>query len=358
LNALSYNPAFDGLRAIAVSLVLGFHALVPRFSGGYLGVDVFFVLSGFLISSLLYREWNCSGQIKVRRFYFRRLVRLTPALFFLLITYIVLAPWMWPAVPRQAIFRDAAVAGLYLSDYGCAFWSVPVHLRHTWSLSVEEHFYLLWPWVLMILYTRFSRRQCAWALAGLYLLATAWRLYCDLDGAQGYVATYFRFDTRLSGLILGSWLATVDFSRFDWNRIPKDAMAFFALILVLICTWRFPIKSTLALALGTALVEWCTVLALMVINASDKSIAFSLLSARPLVLLGRLSYGIYLWHYPIFMFLWDQWRWYWILIIGGSITLLMATLSYLTVERWARQLCGLAQERPLLHAWEFKPISP
>ncbi len=338
-----------------MSLVLGFHAMIPRFSGGYLGVDVFFVLSGFLISSLLYREWDSNGQIRIRKFYFRRLVRLTPALFLLLITYMCMAHWLWPGDSRQSVFRDATVAGLYLSDYGTAVWAIPAHLRHTWSLSVEEHFYLLWPWVLLILCARVSHRQRAMVLAGLYLLFTAWRVYCDLDGAQGYAATYFRFDTRLSGLILGSWLATVDLSRLEWNRASRDVAALLALGVVLVCTWRFPIKSNLALALGTFLVEWCTVLALVVINSSTTSVTYRLLSMRPVVVLGRLSYGIYLWHYPIFARVWDQWRWYWVLVFGGSLALIMATISHITVERWARQMCGLAQERPLLGAWVFKP---
>lgn len=144
--------SLDGLRALAAVAVIFFHAGEDTpLSGGFLGVDVFFVLSGYLITSILLRERSFTGRIDTLRFYGRRFVRLMPALVFLLAVYVIAAPLMWPSMSRSEHIGHALVAGFYLSDYGYALWRIPEFLRHTWSLSVEEHFYLLWPPVLVLL---------------------------------------------------------------------------------------------------------------------------------------------------------------------------------------------------------------
>src|SRR4051812_5944530 len=139
---LRYNPALDGLRAVAVVLVIADHCSVPIFNQGYFGVDLFFVLSGFLITRLLTDEIDATGQIDLSRFYLRRLLRLTPPLLLFLAAYLLIAPSLWPQVDFASHARDVALVAFYLSDYSQAFWHNPKVMIHTWSLSVEEHFYL------------------------------------------------------------------------------------------------------------------------------------------------------------------------------------------------------------------------
>ena len=138
---LKYNPALDGLRGIAIVLVLLSHAHVPLFDGAFFGVDIFFVLSGYLITTLLLMEFNSTGKLDYWRFYRRRFFRLMPALAFFLLAYCVFAPMLWPDLTD--IYSDALVSILYLADYGIAFFDSPDTLLHMWSLSVEEHFYLI-----------------------------------------------------------------------------------------------------------------------------------------------------------------------------------------------------------------------
>ncbi|MBA2402361.1 MAG: acyltransferase [Bradyrhizobium sp.] len=138
-----YNPSLDGLRAIAVVLVISDHCGVPVFDQGYFGVDLFFVLSGFLITRLLVDEIDATGRVDVQRFYLRRLLRLTPPLLLFLTAYLVIAPSLWPQLDLMVHVRDVALVAFYLSDYSQAFWNNPKVLIHTWSLSVEEHFYLI-----------------------------------------------------------------------------------------------------------------------------------------------------------------------------------------------------------------------
>lgn len=201
---LGHLAALDGLRAVAVLLVLAFHARVPGLQGGLLGVDVFFVLSGYLITRLLLQEHAERGRIDVAAFYGRRLRRLYPALLLMLGAYSVWAPW---AFQHRAIEhgRDALLAVLYLADYARAFWQAPVVLQHTWSLAVEAHFYLLWPAVLIGL-LRLPPTRRVQVLLLLYLAALAWRSH-NMLSVRDWAGVYYAFDTRLAGLLLGALAA-------------------------------------------------------------------------------------------------------------------------------------------------------
>ena len=122
---LQHNPAFDGLRAVAVILVIADHCDISVFDQGYFGVDLFFVLSGFLITRLLVAEIDSTGRIDLLRFYLRRLLRLTPALLLMLAAYLLIAPSLWPQLDLMSHVRDAALVAFYLSDYSQAFWHNP-----------------------------------------------------------------------------------------------------------------------------------------------------------------------------------------------------------------------------------------
>jgi peptidoglycan/LPS O-acetylase OafA/YrhL len=277
-----------------------------------------------------------TGTIGLRHFYLRRFLRLTPALLLMLIAYLMLAPLAWPSMAFHTDVRDVLISTFYLSDYASAFWSNPFYLRHTWSLAVEQHFYLLWPLLMLTLATRLRRRHLAFALAASYAVFTAWRVYCDLHGAFAYEHSYYRFDTRLSGLVAGSLFAVwlTGNRRPAWRHAELAAMA--ALAVIALCSRWFQVLSTGAMTYGIAAVEFAT-LTLIYVAVTQEHSRVRRAFAHPVpVYLGRMSYGIYLWHYPIVVYLWGKYPWYAILIIGGGASLALAIVSYHTVEKLAR----------------------
>lgn len=141
----TYIPALDGMRAVAVLVVVFFHAKVPGFGGGFFGVDVFFVLSGYLITRLLLQEQQATGRVALPHFYLRRLRRLYPALLLFLAVYLMLAATVLngPPYAMRLHLRDALLSAVYLQDYAKMLDLYPFWLRHMWSLSIEEHFYLV-----------------------------------------------------------------------------------------------------------------------------------------------------------------------------------------------------------------------
>jgi peptidoglycan/LPS O-acetylase OafA/YrhL len=277
-----------------------------------------------------------TGSIRLGNFYLRRFLRLTPALLLMLIAYLLVAPLAWPNMAFHTDVRDVLISTFYLSDYASAFWSQPFYLRHTWSLAVEQHFYLLWPLVTLTFAHRLSRRHFAITLAALYVAFTAWRIYCDLHGAFAYEHSYYRFDTRLSGLIVGSLLAVL----LTGNRQPAwrhaELAAMTALAAIVLCSWGFHVLSTGAMVYGIAIIEFATLALIYVAITSEDSRVRRALAHPVPAYVGRMSYGIYLWHYPIFVYMWGRYPWYAILFIGGAVSLGLAIVSYHTVEKFAR----------------------
>ena len=303
-----YLPALDGLRACAVLAVIGYHADVPRFGGGFLGVEVFFVVSGYLITALLLRELREAGQISLLSFWQRRARRLLPALFALLCTALVLSLTRAPDSLAQTR-SDALAAVFYVSNW----WQVIHHhsyfmdvdrpplLLHLWSLAVEEQFYLVWPLAVAL----FGRHAPRWVLPVALLggaasaLWMAWLYDPSLDPTRVYVGS----DTRSSGLLLGAALSVV---------LP------FGTAVQLGRTARL-VREALAVAGGAALV-WLVFAGnshdaalyhggLVLVDVASCALIAGLLAptlssrvlgARPVAWLGRRSYGLYLWHWPIF----------------------------------------------------------
>ena len=303
-----YCPELDGVRAVAVTLVVLFHAApFGPFSGGFIGVDIFFVLSAFLITGILDQ-----GQ-RLSTFYWRRFLRLMPALLLMLAVYVAAAPLVWPQYPHG---RDAAFAAFYLSDYGYSLWHIPLYLQHSWSLAVEEHFYLLWPFLLPAL--KRARRPDLW-LAGAFVLLTLWRLPFVGDWHD----YYYRFDTHATGLVAGAWLY---FAR-PRVRAPMAGIAAAVLALIAVCAnirlaWLFITPAELA--------------AVAVIGFLVRSPS-AVLAWPPLVALGRISYGVYLWHFPIAYALRGTAGFELSALITFTASVATATLSYWSVEAWARQ---------------------
>ena len=330
--ALAYNPALDGLRGVAILLVILSHAHAPLFEGAFYGVDLFFVLSGYLITSLLLQELDRTDRINYWRFYRRRLYRLMPALLFFLAAYCLLAPRLWPGI--DDVYSDALVSALYLADYGIAFFDQPNTLLHMWSLSVEEHFYLIWPPLLAVLVRRTPRGQLWRAVLGLVVLAWAWRVLWVAQGQQFY-EIFFRFDTRATGLLTGALLAALVVEQPRWfqalrARLPHFMWLVLAVPLLMEQAW----DDMNAMVWGMSLVEWATALVLVAVLVRRGPV-YEMLSARPLVIVGKLSYGIYLWHYPVVRYLRADLPWPAVVVLGFIISTALAALSYYTIERWA-----------------------
>ena len=327
-HALDYNPALDGLRAVAVVLVFLFHARLPGFEAGFLGVDVFFVLSGYLITTILLAEIDRTGSVNWRRFVLRRLWRLAPALGALCLGMLVLSIWVWPSTlsPWLEVFLTLT----YLSDVTVSVLHAPQMLVHSWSLSVEEHFYLLWPLVLLGL----ARRGPGWVavlILGLYLAASLWRIEALAQGTEWRVV-YHRLDTRLSGLMFGAGLAALCRGRTlaGLARLPLWLVAVpVAGVLLAQGDWR----DDGMLIWGVPAVELATAALILGVRGGGGGLA-TVLSLAPLRWLGKLSCSLYLWHYPVLRLLRDQGDWRIALLVGLPVSLALAALSYATVERW------------------------
>ncbi len=328
-SSLQYNPALTGIRAIAAMLVIADHCRVPRFKGGFFGVDFFFVLSGFLITRLLVEEFEAHGRIDLLKFYLRRLLRLAPPLLFMLVVYMAIAPLAWPQVSLWSHMRDAGLTAFYLSDYAQAFWALPKMLLHTWSLSVEEHFYLVWPFAVLLL----ARIEPRWRLAGLfgiYLLATAWRIF-EYE-QMGWAAAYYRFDTRTSGLIFGALLAIYLPRMGRISEETANALGVFACTLFVPCLAMGFSHAPGALSWGLILVQ-IAVASLLVSASIEGSWVHSTLSWPPLVGIGVISYSLYLWHYPMAVYFREHLPWYLTFSVVLIIALAAALISYVTLER-------------------------
>jgi peptidoglycan/LPS O-acetylase OafA/YrhL len=333
---LGYRPALDGLRAFAVLAVMAHHALLPYFSGGSIGVDIFFVLSGFLITSLLLEEWRKTGAISLRKFYLRRVLRLIPALtlFLIFIQSYVLAMLRGPKFWEM----EKAIASVvfYIGNWVQAFHLVNMSiLSHAWSLSIEEQFYLVWPFVLLVLLRRGWRERWILSLLGFAIGFIVLMRALMWSGSDSISRIYFGSDTRSDELLVGCALAMwIRLNIFPRERVRSILQYFLfpasLLILAMIMhPWRTKIMYTIGwptLELAVSIV----ILSLMLEAAGPLQRVFEL---RPVVWIGKLSYGLYLWHFPIIgrTAEWQipgPFKW----IAGFALSFVAASASYYLVE--------------------------
>ena len=319
MRKLGHVPALDGLRGVAILLVLISHA--GYLSTGALGVDLFFVLSGFLITSLLLNEWSATASVSLTAFYRRRALRLLPALMTLLTTFLVVGSLYWD---RRAVITTVTLGIGYVTNVARGLGGpLPAPgLDHLWSLATEEQFYLLWPPVLLVLLrVRVRPVRIALALGVLVVAGALWRATLAALG-HDFNRLWYMPDTHLDPILLGC-AAGVVFTYGMVGRIPRSAVLA-ALVLATTVLAAFRGDEFWMGVLGLPLfVVSATVLVLACTLERDSRLS-RLLSQRALCYLGRISYGIYLWHWPLFGIL--GWR------IGLPVSVVVAALSYRYVE--------------------------
>lgn len=352
---LAHQPALDGIRGAAVAAVLLFHG--GHLTGGYLGVDAFFVLSGFLITSLLLAEHSDRGTISLRHFWERRARRLLPAVLCVLVAVAAYAALVAKPDELATIRGDGLATLAYVAnwrqiftsnDYFALFRS-PSPLQHTWSLAIEEQFYLVWPLVVLAIVRGkasgdAARRVLTWSI-GLGLVSFAWMqvLYHRTDPSRVYYGT----DTRAASILVGAALAALLTRRGPVQsrraRVALEAAAIVALAGLAVAWTRLDGNSPRLYRGGLFL---CALAAAVVIAAGvhpERGPVARVLSWRPLCALGLVSYGVYLWHWPIFVYLNEQrvhlsgWPLFGVQV---AVTLVVSYASYRIVERPIRHGFG------------------
>lgn len=303
-SPLRYRPEIDGLRALAVLPVVLFHAGFSLFAGGFVGVDVFFVISGYLITSIILSE-QAAGNFSIVRFYERRARRILPALFLVMFCCLPFAfLWLWPgdlkefsqSVSNTSIFISNVLFERKSGYFDSAAAFKP--LLHTWSLSVEEQYYLLFPPLVLLITWRWAKNLPK-VLAAIALLSLAWANY-EVRNDSG--AAYFLLQSRMWELMIGSLLACYHqrhpfgTQQSTWRNAAGSLLGL-ALILCSIFYYNetvpYPSLYTLAPTLGAALILAC---------ASPHNVVGKLLALKPFVFIGLISYSVYLWHQPVFVF--------------------------------------------------------
>jgi peptidoglycan/LPS O-acetylase OafA/YrhL len=324
----------DGLRALSVLFVLALHCRLPYAKGGGYGVDVFFVLSGFLITGILAREYERAGGIRLPTFYFRRLLRLTPALFIMVIFFTALRAVLFPNQWPGFIWRETLPSLLYISDFTKIFTRFPHVFGHMWSLAIEEQFYLMWPLVLLIALPH-GARFTLWLALGIATASALWRAALVAHGMPLQYWPSQGFETHLDGLLIGAALAMAPTSA----RVAIARLWTPAIVVFLWSVFTFD-KSMHANYYGIAvLIEICTAVVIAKIVTDQKHVLTRSLDWWPLAQLGLISYAFYLWHGPILNVIKDLFG-----IEGWTqaaltlpLTILMAGLSWVLVERPARR---------------------
>jgi len=354
LRGLAYRPALDGLRALAVLAVVAYHLGYAQIRGGFLGVDVFFVLSGYLITSLLLLEHERTGRISLRAFWGRRARRLLPAL---LLVLLAVAVWEWSTaaayeLPQRrtdllwALFYGSnwnlvASAQDYFAQYGTASL-----VRHTWSLAIEEQFYILWPLVVLgalRLAGGRTRALLAVCVAGIGVSVTMMALlFSAADPSRAYYGTEARVHQLLIGALLAIALARV--ASFRRPRRAGSGAATAGLLLLLVAFATVGDNEPAYYRGLSALVALAAALLVWGLEVAPRGVPARALGVAPARWVGKISYGVYLWHWPVILaigvpisvFAWMPGS------LGLSATRLLFTLafaglSYHLVERPIRE---------------------
>jgi peptidoglycan/LPS O-acetylase OafA/YrhL len=302
-----YRPALDGVRAIAICAVIAYHFGYGR--GGFLGVDLFFVLSGYLITGLLVSEYSRTGRISIPRFWVRRVRRLYPALLVVVLAVLGYAQFVADPLERWSLKYDAFSSLFYFANWRFAYsaqsyfaqFASPSPLRHFWSLAIEEQFYLVWPGLAAALIWLGRRRTLllgmaatAGAAGSAIVLALQWS---SVDPSGAYYSTFARAHELLIGAVLALLLRS-DAAR-GWFQWPLNLLAGVALTAIAIAF--VVVSDTSATYYRGGSVVFCLVAAALIasVEAVGVNPVRDLLAVWPMRYVGRISYALYLWHWPI-----------------------------------------------------------
>jgi peptidoglycan/LPS O-acetylase OafA/YrhL len=339
MQKATYRPDIEGLRAIAILAVIACHAKVPYLQGGFVGVDIFFVLSGYLITGLLIKEISESGKINFLGFYAKRLKRLLPGLALMIAITSIAAYFILPPPDQIPQSRAALSAILWLSNIGFIlsdsnyFDPVTINLfQHTWSLSVEEQFYLVWP-VLILWFVKSKLSPFLW-LSLIFVIGFA---------ANIYLSTYkplwgfYSMPSRMWQFALGGIVFLLGQKR---SLKKSNDLAGFAGLLIIVASVTlilegssYPGCAALAPSLGAALILFCRC-----------SMISNFLSIKPMQALGKISYSWYLWHWPVLILgneILPNQNWIYQLFLV-VLSLLISIAAYYIVESPVRNNARLA----------------
>jgi peptidoglycan/LPS O-acetylase OafA/YrhL len=354
----SFRPDVEGLRAIAVVLVLLEHAGLSLVSGGFIGVDVFFVLSGFLITGLMLKEIESTGRISIVQFYARRARRLLPA-GTLVLSLTVIASYLWLGGARaDRVAEDARWSALFASNFrfiqqGTDYLDAqlpPSPLQHFWSLAVEEQFYAVWPLVMMLVAFTFKRialrLRLAIALTAIIAASLVWSIHqTSVDGTAAYFSPFPRASELAAGALLAvsaPWLVRLP------RRIgPVISWGGVAAIFLISLTFS---SSTIFPGYAVMAPVFAAVLVVAGGSIAPGEGAEKLLRLKPFQLIGKVSYSLYLWHWPI------------LVIAAGKaghdlsveenlllclVALGLSAITYVLIENPVRNATSLKQHTPL-----------
>jgi peptidoglycan/LPS O-acetylase OafA/YrhL len=349
MGQLGRRPGLDGLRAIAVGLVLLHHTalLVPsfadHFTGGFLGVDLFFVLSGCLITTLLLERRERREAHPLRSFYARRALRLLPAVAALLVGNVIVAAVEEGGDVGQAL-DSFLVVFTYSTNWALLyhFGNLSIDLSHLWSLAIEEQFYLVWPMLLLgALALGLTRRKVGWICLALAIASALWRAEL-FEGGTSWLAIYIRTDTRADALFIGAAIALFrpDHALARLSPAVRSAIGLTALAAFIGAAVRVHPDSAGLYRGGYTAVALVTG-AVIVVELAGPWALRGFLSSPAMVYVGRLSYSLYLWHFLVFSVVSRQMvetapgvR----VAIGWGITFALSALSFRLVERPALRL--------------------
>jgi peptidoglycan/LPS O-acetylase OafA/YrhL len=337
-----YRPDIDGLRAIAIVSVVFYHYGFWQFSGGFVGVDVFFVISGFLITGLIHREME-EDRFSIRRFYERRIRRIFPALFVMLaVATAAAAILLFPTdFERYAdsLFATAFFASNFEFWREVGYFDVGAEwkpLLHLWSIAVEEQFYLVFPALLLLIGTQ-SRRKLLIATGALFALSLVFSMWAV---AHAPSTAFYLLPSRFWELMLGAMLALAQLPQPS-SRAVRETIGILGLGMIAAAVFFYTRWQSFP---GAAALLPCIGAALLIHAGESRTLTHRLLSLKPVVFVGLISYSLYLWHWPLLVFTqialnrvllpWESW-----ILIALSVAL--ATLSWRFVEQPIRRRANI-----------------
>jgi peptidoglycan/LPS O-acetylase OafA/YrhL len=307
---LKYRPEIDGLRAIAVMSVIFYHADFNFFTfnilaGGYLGVDIFFVISGYLITLIIYKELLTTNNFNIINFYQRRIRRIIPALLVVLTFTIIFGKIILFPIPFLELTKSICSSIFFYSNYffyliGLEYGGIEAQFKpllHTWSLAVEEQFYIIFPILFFIIF-KLNRKFLLVLLSLLFFLS----FFSILKFNNFYNFNFYSFSSRMWEILAGSVLAYIKLNKkIENNKISKTLLTYVGSILVIYCLiftgshseFNYFDYNLVLVVFGTCLIILCI---------EEKSLIYKILTNKILVFIGLISYSLYLWHYPIFAF--------------------------------------------------------